>query len=87
MIAETCGIVRSRAGQNTVALSGGVFQNMLLLDRTVRTLNERDFRVLIITMSRPTTAGLVSARPRSQSREIASPKTVVLDAYRSRPNR
>ncbi len=47
MIAETCGIVRSRAGQNTVALSGGVFQNMLLLDRTVRTLNERDFRVLI----------------------------------------
>ena len=47
MIAETCGIVRSRAGHNTVALSGGVFQNMLLLDRTVRTLNERDFRVLI----------------------------------------
>jgi hydrogenase maturation protein HypF len=39
MIAETCGIVRSRAGQNTVALSGGVFQNMLLLDRTVRTLH------------------------------------------------
>ena len=46
MIADTCRIVRSRTGHNTVALSGGVFQNMLLLNRTVRTLKEQGFRTL-----------------------------------------
>ncbi|MHB8382537.1 MAG: carbamoyltransferase HypF [Candidatus Binataceae bacterium] len=45
MIADICRIIRSRRGHNTVALSGGVFQNMLLLDRTERALGEQDFRV------------------------------------------
>jgi hydrogenase maturation protein HypF len=47
IVADTCGVIRARSRHNTVALSGGVFQNMLFLDRTVRMLNERDFRVLI----------------------------------------
>jgi hydrogenase maturation protein HypF len=46
MIADACRIVHSRSGHNTVALSGGVFQNMLLFNRTVRTLKEQGFRVL-----------------------------------------
>jgi hydrogenase maturation protein HypF len=46
MAADACGIIRARSGHNTVALSGGVFQNMLLLDRTGHALRERGFRVL-----------------------------------------
>ena len=34
-IARTCAILRARTGLGVVALSGGVFQNLLLLDRTV----------------------------------------------------
>jgi hydrogenase maturation protein HypF len=38
--------VRDVHGLDTVALSGGVFQNLLLLDATVDLLTERGFRVL-----------------------------------------
>ncbi|MEU0797407.1 carbamoyltransferase HypF [Amycolatopsis sp. NPDC005961] len=43
-IARTCDRFRDRS--TTVALSGGVFQNVLLLDRTVETLERAGFRVL-----------------------------------------
>ncbi|WP_370970106.1 carbamoyltransferase HypF [Amycolatopsis sp. cg9] len=43
-IARTCDRFRERS--TTVALSGGVFQNVLLLDRTVETLERTGFRVL-----------------------------------------
>lgn len=43
-IARTCD--RFREHSTTVALSGGVFQNVLLLDRTVEQLEQRGFRVL-----------------------------------------
>ncbi|HEY0359764.1 MAG TPA: carbamoyltransferase HypF, partial [Mycobacteriales bacterium] len=38
--------IRSATGLDTVALSGGVFQNLLLLGATVDLLTERGFRVL-----------------------------------------
>ena len=41
-----CALLRERHGLGTVALSGGVFQNMLLLHRTVARLEARGFRVL-----------------------------------------
>jgi hydrogenase maturation protein HypF len=41
-----CALLRDRHGLGTVALSGGVFQNMLLLHATVRRLEARGFRVL-----------------------------------------
>jgi hydrogenase maturation protein HypF len=41
-----CVLLRDRHGLGTVALSGGVFQNMLLLHATVRRLEARGFRVL-----------------------------------------
>ncbi|MEU0518208.1 carbamoyltransferase HypF [Streptosporangium sp. NPDC006007] len=46
--ATAAGCVRLRAdtGVGTVALSGGVFQNRLLLDRLVRVLRHHGFRVL-----------------------------------------
>ncbi|MFG1639245.1 carbamoyltransferase HypF [Amycolatopsis sp. NPDC049252] len=43
-IARTCDRFRERS--TTVALSGGVFQNVLLLDRTVERLEQLGFRVL-----------------------------------------
>jgi hydrogenase maturation protein HypF len=42
-----CLLMRERYGLDTVALSGGVFQNLLLLDGTVTRLEARGFRVLV----------------------------------------
>ncbi|XVQ14052.1 carbamoyltransferase HypF [Spirillospora sp. CA-255316] len=39
--------LRERSGLETVALSGGVFQNMLLLERVVAGLEDGGFRVLV----------------------------------------
>jgi hydrogenase maturation protein HypF len=59
VIARTCGALRDMTAVGTVALSGGVFQNLLLLHRTVDALQARGFRVL--THSRvPTNDGGVS---------------------------
>jgi hydrogenase maturation protein HypF len=46
LIEEACVIVRDRRGLDTVALSGGVFQNLLLATETVARLEARGFRVL-----------------------------------------
>ncbi|MBO0776667.1 MAG: carbamoyltransferase HypF, partial [Actinobacteria bacterium] len=46
LIEECCGLLRERCGLAVVALSGGVFQNRLLLDATVSRLEARGFRVL-----------------------------------------
>jgi hydrogenase maturation protein HypF len=44
-VAETCAAVRSREGIKKVALSGGVFQNDLLLGLTIDALEKRGFEV------------------------------------------
>lgn len=46
VIAGVCATLRERTGVASVALSGGVFQNLLLLDRTVTALEQHGFRVL-----------------------------------------
>jgi len=46
IVAAGCALLRERHGLDVVALSGGVFQNTLLLHQTVRRLEERGFRVL-----------------------------------------
>jgi hydrogenase maturation protein HypF len=59
IIAGMCSTIRSRRGLKIVALSGGVFQNLLLLGRTVAGLEQDGFRVL--THSRvPTNDGGIS---------------------------
>src|SRR5205814_4896634 len=45
MIVRTCMRLRTETGLTTVALSGGVFQNLLLLTRTVDHLRRNNFRV------------------------------------------
>ncbi|HEY2287202.1 MAG TPA: carbamoyltransferase HypF [Streptosporangiaceae bacterium] len=46
LIEDACVTLRDRTGLDTVALSGGVFQNLLLADRVVSALTARGFRVL-----------------------------------------
>jgi hydrogenase maturation protein HypF len=48
-IVEVCDTLRARHRLSTVALSGGVFQNVLLAERTVRSLEEIGFQVLTHT--------------------------------------
>jgi hydrogenase maturation protein HypF len=45
MVAAVCGVVREADGVEAVALSGGTFQNMLLLTRTVEFLEQEGFVV------------------------------------------
>ena len=47
LIEAGCLLMRERHGLATVALSGGVFQNLLLLNATVGRLEARGFRVLL----------------------------------------
>jgi len=47
MICEMCQLIANRTGINQVALSGGVFQNRLLLREVVPLLEAADFAVLI----------------------------------------
>jgi hydrogenase maturation protein HypF len=46
LIEDGCTLIRDREGLTTVALSGGVFQNLLLLTETVTRLKARGFQVL-----------------------------------------
>jgi hydrogenase maturation protein HypF len=46
LIADGCELLREQHGLTTVALSGGVFQNLLLLRRTVTRLEASGFTVL-----------------------------------------
>jgi hydrogenase maturation protein HypF len=46
LIEDGCTLIRDREGLSTVALSGGVFQNLTLLTETVGRLEARGFRVL-----------------------------------------
>jgi len=46
-IGVTCAMLRERYGLSTVALSGGVFQNLLLLHETVSKLEDNGFTVLV----------------------------------------
>lgn len=46
VVARTCRMLRTMTQVATVALSGGVFQNLLLLERTVDALTEAGFEVL-----------------------------------------
>jgi hydrogenase maturation protein HypF len=57
-VVEACAALRERTGLATVALSGGVFQNLLLLGRVVAWLEARGFRVLTHSRVPPNDAGI-----------------------------
>jgi hydrogenase maturation protein HypF len=58
MIGEACGLLRERSGLGTVALSGGVFQNLLLLGAAVDLLEGMGFRVLTHSRVPPNDGGI-----------------------------
>lgn len=58
MIVSVCEKAREETGINTVALSGGVYQNKLLLDYSVTMLEERGFHVLRHHLLPPNDGGI-----------------------------
>ena len=57
-IAGVCTALRERSGLGTVALSGGVFQNLLLLGQVVDLLEQSGFRVLTHARVPPNDGGI-----------------------------
>jgi len=57
-VAETCRRIRARDGLNQVCLSGGTFQNVYLLSRTVQLLREEGFEVYTHAAVPPNDGGL-----------------------------
>ncbi|MGE5289338.1 MAG: carbamoyltransferase HypF [Micromonosporaceae bacterium] len=58
MIARCCAILRERSGLGVVALSGGVFQNSLLLEAALTLLEADGFRVLVHSRVPPNDGGI-----------------------------
>jgi hydrogenase maturation protein HypF len=58
MLATACAQVYQQTGLNKVALSGGVFQNQLLLEHLITLLEEMDLEVLINRAVPPNDGGL-----------------------------
>jgi hydrogenase maturation protein HypF len=58
MIGQACLRLRESSGLGTVALSGGVFQNLLLLGATVDVLESTGFRVLTHSRVPPNDGGI-----------------------------
>ncbi|HEY6422003.1 MAG TPA: carbamoyltransferase HypF [Pseudonocardiaceae bacterium] len=57
-IVRVCMMLRDATGVGAAALSGGVFQNILLLERTVAALERAGFRVLTHSRVPPNDAGI-----------------------------
>ena len=57
-IVRTCLLLRERSGLEAVALSGGVFQNLLLLERATAQLERAGFRVLVHAQVPPNDGGI-----------------------------
>jgi len=57
-VAQICSEIRDERGVAAVALSGGVFQNRLLTERTVGALSERGFSVLTHRQVPPNDGGI-----------------------------
>jgi hydrogenase maturation protein HypF len=58
MVAEVCQRLRAVTGLNEVALSGGVWQNVMLLERTLTQLEAAGFRVYTHRLVPPNDGGL-----------------------------
>jgi hydrogenase maturation protein HypF len=58
LVADVADLLRSETGLTQVALTGGVFQNVLLLDLARRALGGRGFQVLTHRLVPPNDGGL-----------------------------
>jgi hydrogenase maturation protein HypF len=57
-VAQACVMIREREKLNKVTLSGGVFQNALLLELTLDALAREGFQVYFQTQAPPNDGGL-----------------------------
>ena len=74
MIVSACEKAREETGINTVALSGGVYQNKLLLDYSVTMLEERGFHVLRHHLLPPNDGGISLGQAVAAMRSMCVPK-------------
>ncbi len=58
MVLESARILREKTGIDTVALSGGVFQNKILTEKCLRELPSKGFKVLVHQVVPPNDGGL-----------------------------
>lgn len=58
MFSELCGIIGNETGLNRVVLSGGAFQNSLLLTGLIQTLTRSNFQVFTHTLVPPNDGGI-----------------------------
>lgn len=58
MIADACAQASEKSGINTIALSGGVYQNQLLLKMSIERLRKMGFRVLTHSLLPPNDGGI-----------------------------
>lgn len=70
MMTGVCLLLREEYSINTVALSGGVYQNQLLLDLSVQMLEERGFQVLIHHLIPPNDGGICLGQARKAMYEL-----------------
>lgn len=76
-ISETCKRIRNYKGLNTVVLSGGVFQNQILLERTIDLLGSSGFKVLINSVVPCNDGGIslgqavVAAKQRTKTKQFS----------------
>jgi hydrogenase maturation protein HypF len=68
--AEVCGHIRDDTGLNAVALSGGVFQNVLLLGMLLRRLSEAGFNVIYHHAVPPNDGGLALGQAAVAARRL-----------------
>lgn len=72
-IVQACTLSRTQTKRNTVALSGGCFQNLLLLRLTVDQLRQAGFRVLLHSLTPPNDGGLALGQALYGLSGISSP--------------
>ena len=53
-----CEKIRSKKGLDEVALSGGVFQNRLLLEKMIRSLENKGFKIYTNSLLPPNDGGI-----------------------------
>jgi hydrogenase maturation protein HypF len=76
--AEACAGAAAHAGVEIVVLSGGVFQNRTLLERTAALLGDAGLRVLIPRLLPPNDGGIAYGQLAVMSARLAAPEGNVL---------
>jgi hydrogenase maturation protein HypF len=71
-LVEACCRIRDRSRLETVALSGGTFQNVLLLEQAVARLEKKGFRVLVHRLAPPNDGGIALGQAATAAAQIAA---------------